>query len=598
MRHVPTPKRGCFTAQYPSNEWKETQCGTAPHVLYAPPRHSRLQTVGNLTDVSAQVSGFISESVGSFDSVTGVTSETGGGNANAFSLQLNSNRFNTPLCSGAADPSICKGWQQFVYANFSCGFAGCAFIQYWLINYVNACPAGWNSVAGIDCVLNSSSSFLGFGHQSITSLANFTLTGQAVAGGNDTLILGFGATLVSITADDAILNLSQGWQQTEFNVLGDGNGTQAVFNSGASITVRTSADSGPTAAPTCSNQGTSGETNNLSFATAPVAVPGKFPAVVFTESTTGTAATPCDSATAVNGFAHVDDFDGSGMADILWHNSATGQLLVWEMNGATASAKLRAGSLATAWQTAGVGDFDGDGKVDILWHNGGTGQLTIWEMNGAIATAKLRAGNLPTAWQVAGVGDFDGDGKADILWYNGSTGQVVIWEMDGATAKAKFKAGGLPTAWQIAGVGDFDGDGKADILWHNSTTGQLVIWEMNGGTAKAKLRAGNLPTAWQVAGVADFDGDGNADILWHNGTTGTAEVWEMNGATATAKLNAGSLPTAWQVVATGDYNGDHKADILWRNNSSGIVQVWEMNGGTATAKLTVDRISTAWQIQR
>jgi len=93
--------------------------------------------------------------VGSFDSVTGVTSETGqvngiGGQVpNTFSLQLNTNVFsNTPACNGAANPSQCRGWEQFVYSN-----AGFAFIQYWLINYATTCPSGWNTF-GSDCWKN------------------------------------------------------------------------------------------------------------------------------------------------------------------------------------------------------------------------------------------------------------------------------------------------------------------------------------------------------------------------------------------------------------------------------------------------------------
>ena len=65
----------------------------------------------------------------------------GGQVANTFSLQLNTNFFsNSPTCNGAANPSTCQAWEQFVYSN-----AGSAFIQYWLIGYNAACLAGWNT---------------------------------------------------------------------------------------------------------------------------------------------------------------------------------------------------------------------------------------------------------------------------------------------------------------------------------------------------------------------------------------------------------------------------------------------------------------------
>ena len=98
MAHVPPPKQGCFTSSYPSTQWQEVPCTTAPAIPYRPARGPRPDTVGNGNDVSAKVTGHITEAVGSFDSVTGVTSETGTNpytgatNApNVYSLQLNSN---------------------------------------------------------------------------------------------------------------------------------------------------------------------------------------------------------------------------------------------------------------------------------------------------------------------------------------------------------------------------------------------------------------------------------------------------------------------------------------------------------------------------
>src|SRR5436305_1108016 len=64
------------------------------------------------------------------------------------------------------------------------------------------------------------------------------------------------------------LSLSGAWNASEFNIIGDGGGSQAVFNRGASVTVEITATSGSTAAPKCvANAGTTGETNNLTLGT-------------------------------------------------------------------------------------------------------------------------------------------------------------------------------------------------------------------------------------------------------------------------------------------------------------------------------------------
>ncbi len=74
-----------------------------------------------------------------------------------------------------------------------------------------------------------------------------------------------------------------------------------------------------------------------------------------------------------------------------------------------------------------------DGDADILWQNTSTGQVSIWEMQG---NTKIGGGavsvNPGTAWQAIGTGDFTNDGFSDdILFQNTNTGQVSVWEMDG-----------------------------------------------------------------------------------------------------------------------------------------------------------------------
>jgi hypothetical protein len=130
MTQVPVPRPGCFTANYPNTRWQEVPCVTPPAVPFPPARGPQPDTIGNGHDASAEVTGLISTAVGSFDSVTGVTSESGPNGANEFSLQLNSSFFITSTCSGAQNPPLCKGWQQFVLSSFQ---ANAAYMQYWLL---------------------------------------------------------------------------------------------------------------------------------------------------------------------------------------------------------------------------------------------------------------------------------------------------------------------------------------------------------------------------------------------------------------------------------------------------------------------------------
>lgn len=324
---------GCYSASFPSLKWDKVACGpvsgyrsarravdhAAVRDLASSAHGTRgtrgTQVVGNGTDYAAQApSGtLISEAVGSFPSVSGVTTERGvGGNAgtNQYTLQLNTNfDFASAACGSYAtgDTSGCFSWQQYVLVSNDVNAAGTAqtgttdvFIQTWLENYGNdpdqsgnACPAGWNfggnDSPGDDCYQNSPAAVVSNRVLPITDLASLKLSGTANANGRDTATATFGTQAFSSSTDDSISDIANGWTQTEFNVVGNAGGSQADFNRGSSMSVNVALTDGSNAAPTCagpSNGGTTGETNNLTLGrcTASAGSGTTPPSIQFTQS--------------------------------------------------------------------------------------------------------------------------------------------------------------------------------------------------------------------------------------------------------------------------------------------------------------------------
>jgi DNA-binding beta-propeller fold protein YncE len=155
----------------------------------------------------------------------------------------------------------------------------------------------------------------------------------------------------------------------------------------------------------------------------------------------------------------IGDFNGDGKADVLWLNT-DGTVLVWLMNGATIASSSSPANVgpttATAWTVQGVGDFNGDGMADILWRNDDLGGIIyVWLMNGAsIASAGSPTSVGTTAaqgWVVKGVGDYSGDGKADVFWKNDMLGGITyVWLMNGAAITSANSVTGVPdTNWQV-----------------------------------------------------------------------------------------------------------------------------------------------------
>jgi hypothetical protein len=281
ISHTPAPQvGGCFTAHYPNVAWSKVDCVTAPNIPYIPRtgRNNGAQTVGDGHDYAIGTASLISTGVGSFPSVTGLRSEKGADGANSYTLQMNSEFFNGPVCAGAQTPSKCLTWLQYVYSSGE----QAAFMQYWLIYWNKSCPAGWMSDGGGDCYKNSAA--VRAPREVITDLSKMSMTGSATNGGVDTTTFADGANAYTTTGPDTVVYLAKYWTGAEFNVIGDGGGSSAKFNSGTKLTVEIAVNDGSTAAPTCeSNAGTTGETNNLNLG-ACTAKAGDTPSISFTES--------------------------------------------------------------------------------------------------------------------------------------------------------------------------------------------------------------------------------------------------------------------------------------------------------------------------
>ncbi|AXW36136.1 hypothetical protein HFK83_24880 [Ralstonia pseudosolanacearum] len=367
----PRPVKGCFTATYPDTEWREIPCLPPQPTKPYPPRSTgttNLETVGGAgPDFTGSVTGHISQAEGSFDSATGITT-TG-----AYSLQLNTAPFDTSACGGSPNNTHllatgCRGWEQFVYDS-----SGTASIQYWLLDYGpvgTSCPApvhancaansvytdGWcpfniSLFAGdanpIQCAINSS--LVGAPAQALTGVGNLKVSGAA-GGANDSMIVSVSGTPTLVTGANHFPDLGSQWNEAEFNVFGPGSNATVTFNSGTNIVVRTEVISGTTAGPGCHMRSWTGESNNLSLGTSPVASPAPLPApaLVFSESNPAPSGTPsCVDADSL-GDTHLRTFGG-----LLYDFQATGDFVLAETDR-DFQVQTRQVSGAPSWPNATV----------------------------------------------------------------------------------------------------------------------------------------------------------------------------------------------------------------------------------------------------
>jgi FtsP/CotA-like multicopper oxidase with cupredoxin domain len=235
-----------------------------------------------------------------------------------------------------------------------------------------------------------------------------------------------------------------------------------------------------------------------------------------------------------------NDFNGDLKPDILFQNSVSGDLLVWNMNGLNFSSYvfLSPQNPGFNWKAVATSDFNFDGYADVLYQNSGTGDLAVWFMNGTTmtsATNLVPQGTGSAALQVVAVADFNEDSFPDILFQDSATGNLTIWYMNGinrVSVAATTPQGPGGANWKVVGSGDFNGDTFTDLLFQDTTTGDVVLWNMNRAamTSVAYLNPQNPGSAsWKVVAVRDYNHDGTPDILFQNSVTEDLVVWSMNG---------------------------------------------------------------------
>jgi hypothetical protein len=137
--------------------------------------------------------------------------------------------------------------------------------------------------------------------------------------------------------------------------------------------------------------------------------------------------------------AGVGDFDADGRADVLWRHTGvggsggTGNLAMWQFDtaGTIINGNVFYTGVPLEWRVDGIGDMNRDGYSDLVWRNTRTGDVGIWNMVGRSAVAMPTiARGVGLAWQIRQIADLDGDGDGDIVWRAVTSGSISLWQIE------------------------------------------------------------------------------------------------------------------------------------------------------------------------
>ncbi len=294
--------------------------------------------------------------------------------------------------------------------------------------------------------------------------------------------------------------------------------------------------------------------------------------------------------------------------------SSDGAAFTMTVPSLTASANPPAPTTPTSIGSGVRFDFNGDGKADLLWFNTASNALSIFDMNdtSVVSLGNTFAGPAPgSGWQPVASVDVNGDGFPDLIWWNNQTGELSDWTMQGnALIQANADFDTVPdTNWKPVAAADVvdntSGNPPAwELVFQNTATGEISRWSMSGTTVVnygGDLSTLGASSPWQIVGAPDIDGDGKSDLLFWNNSTGEVSYWSTDLANSRVLSFNDDITqvanTDWHLVGSEDTNGDGHSDLLWWNASTGELSRWLMNGTTVTSfggdELQVS--DTTWQ---
>ena len=262
------------------------------------------------------------------------------------------------------------------------------------------------------------------------------------------------------------------------------------------------------------------------------------------------------------------NISGYGSGDLVWFRPSDGLSYIWVMNGGL---KIRntasPGGVDASWQFQACSDFDGDGIADMLWRNSITGELRIWYLraNGerdrwqTMQVDSVVAAD-PLNYTFLGLADVDGNGFKDIILTN--HGQLTRFQLTKPTGSPVTPYQVLYDAkgWSLAKTGDFDGDGRDDELFRYAPTGVSAFDYVTGFAPDGQILTTTqfMPLAqplaeWTIAAVGNYGNSAMSALLWYapagGPSSGQVVRWKMKGRTTLPVVDAVlGIGSGWKLV--------------------------------------------------
>ncbi len=282
------------------------------------------------------------------------------------------------------------------------------------------------------------------------------------------------------------------------------------------------------------------------------------------------------SRAATEGQGQRADFNGDGIADLLFYSPGPSADYVWYGTSTQGKFDSQQVSINGTYETY-TGDFDGDGKGDIFFYAPGTAGDYIWYGTATKGTFDSKQKNANGTYAVS-VGDFDGDKRGDILFYAPGAGGDYIWY--GTATKGSFTDTSVAINGTFAVLpADYNGDSRDDILFYAAGTAADYVWY--GTATKGVFNSIATPAngTYQIFS-GDYNGDNIKDIFYYAPGTAGDYIWYGTATKGQFTSVAVSANGIYQ-PQIGDFNADNRDDILFYAIGATPDYIWYGNANNS-----------------
>lgn len=152
-------------------------------------------------------------------------------------------------------------------------------------------------------------------------------------------------------------------------------------------------------------------------------------------------------------YVTVADVTGDGIGDLILRDGVNRFHAYTHHQGSEGTSSLisiNSSPVPSDWKLVGTGDLDGDHDDDLIWHNTANGEVRGWLLAAGmrVAGGLIRSG-VAAHYELLSTTDTDGDGDDDLIWRDTSNGNVYGWRMNGLVREEGGFIRNVSPAWTV-----------------------------------------------------------------------------------------------------------------------------------------------------